>query len=69
VEQVFHWVVTLCRHDEISWNKFGTLVEKLEERVLSVGSWLSEENGASGVLDVVASAGDSLAVRLHGELL
>lgn len=51
---VLNWVVGLGGKDEVGWDQLGTLVEKLEERVLCVGAWLSEEDGSSGVLDVVA---------------
>jgi hypothetical protein len=62
-------VVRLDSEDEVGWDELGALVEKLEEGVLGVGTGLTEEDGAGGVLDVVAAAGDSLAVGLHGELL
>jgi hypothetical protein len=44
-------------------------VEKLEEGVLGVGTGLTEEDGAGGVLHIVSTAGDGLAVGFHGELL
>ena len=62
-------VVGLGGHDEVGGDKLGALVHKLEEGVLSVGGGLAEEDGAGGVLDVVARASDGFAVRLHGELL
>ena len=65
----FHWVMRLGGHDEVGRDEFGALVKKLEEGVLSVGCRLAEEDGSSGVLDIVARASHSLAVRLHSELL
>ena len=59
---VLNWVVALGSKDEVGWDQLGTLVEKLEERVLGVGRWLTEEDCASGVLDVVTASGDGLAV-------
>lgn len=66
---LFDGVVALSSQDEISGNELGALVEELVERVLGVGGWLTKQDGTSGVLDVVAAAGDGLAVGLHGELL
>jgi len=37
--------------------------------VLGVGGGLTEQDGTGGVLDVLAGAGDGLAVALHGQLL
>jgi len=62
-------VVGLGGHDEVGGDKLGALVDELEEGVLGVGGGLAEENGTGGVFDVVAGAGDSFAVGLHGELL
>lgn len=62
-------VVRLSGHDEIGGDELGALVEELVKGVLRVGRGLAEEDWASGVLDVVAGAGDGLAVGLHGELL
>jgi hypothetical protein len=66
---VLNWVVALGCKDEISWDKLGALVKQLEERVLCVGSWFSEQNWAGSVVDVFTVTGDSLAVRLHRKLL
>jgi hypothetical protein len=62
-------VVGLDSEDEVGGNELGALVEELEEGVLRVGTGLTEEDGTGGVLDVVAAAGDGLAVGFHGELL
>lgn len=62
-------VVALGSHDEISGDELGALVEQLVEGVLGIGSRLTEQNRASGVLDVVATACDGLSVRLHRQLL
>ena len=62
-------VVALGGEDEVGWDELGALVEKLVEGVLSVGGWLTEQNGTGCVLDIVAAAGDGLSVRLHGQLL
>jgi hypothetical protein len=62
-------VVALRSQDEVSGDELRALVEKLVERVLCVGGGLAEYDGTSGVLDVVAAAGDGLSVRLHGQLL
>lgn len=62
-------VVRLGGHDEVGGDELGTLVQQLEEAVLGVGGGLTEEDGAGGVLDILAGAGDGLAVTLHGELL
>lgn len=37
--------------------------------MLGVGCRLAEQDGSCSVLDIVAAAGDGLAVRLHGQLL
>ena len=66
---VLDWVLALGSEDKVGWNQLGTLVKKLEERVLSVGGWLTKENWASGVFDIVAASGDGLAIGLHGKLL
>lgn len=66
---VLHRVVALSSQNEISWDKLGSLVKQLVERVLSVRSRLAKQDRSGGVLDIVAIAGDGLAVRLHGELL
>ena len=65
----FDRVVGLSCHNEIGRDELGPLVKELEERVLGVGSWLTEENGAGCIFDVVTSGCDGLAVRLHGQLL
>jgi hypothetical protein len=62
-------VVGLDGQDEVGGDELGALVEKLEEGVLGVGTGLTEEDGAGGVLHIVSTAGDSLAVGFHGELL
>lgn len=62
-------VMTLCSQNKVSGNELSSLVKKLVERVLGVGSRLAKEDRSSGVLDVVATASDGLAVRFHGKLL
>ena len=62
-------VVRLGGHEEVGGDELGTLVQQLEEAVLGVGGGLAEQDGARGVLDVLAGAGDGFAVALHGELL
>ena len=62
-------VVRLGRHEEVRGDELGALVQQLEEAVLRVGGRLAEQDRARGVLDVVARAGDGLAVAFHGELL
>ena len=69
VRVVLAGVVALCRQDEVGRDQLGALVEQLVEGVLGVGGGLAEEDGAGGVLDVVAAAGDGLSVRLHRQLL
>jgi hypothetical protein len=66
---VLDWVMAVGGKNEVSWDELCSLVEQLEEGVLSVGSWLSEQDWASCVVDVFAVTGDGLAVGLHGELL
>jgi hypothetical protein len=66
---VLNGVVALSSKNEVGRDELGTLMEQLVEGVLSVGCRLTEENGASGVLDIVAAAGNGLAVGLHGKLL
>ena len=44
-------------------------MQELEEGVLGVGAGLAEEDGAGGVFDVVAGAGDGFAVGFHRKLL
>jgi len=65
----FGWVVGLSSEDEVGWDELSALVEELEEGVLGVGAWLSEKNGAGGVLDSLARTGVIFSVGLHGELL
>lgn len=62
-------VVGVGGEDEVGGDELRALVEQLEEGVLRVGRGLAEEDGAGGVLDVVARPGDGLAVGLHGQLL
>jgi hypothetical protein len=66
---VLNRVVALRGQDEVGRDELRTLVEQLVEGVLGVGGRLAEENGASGVLDVVSAAGNGLTVGLHGQLL
>jgi len=66
---VLNRVVALCCQDEVGGDELSTLVEQLVERVLGVGGRLAEEDGSSGVLDVVSATGNGLAIRLHGQLL
>lgn len=66
---VLDGVVRLGGHDEVRGNELGTLVQQLEEAVLGVGGRFAEEDGAGGVLDVLAGARNGLAVAFHGELL
>ena len=66
---VLDWVVGLGGKDEVGGDELGTLVQELEEGVLSVGARLAEKDRASGILHVVAGSGNSLSVGLHGELL
>jgi hypothetical protein len=66
---VLNRIVALGSQDEVGGNELGALVEELIEGVLGVGGWLTEQDGAGCVLDVVAAAGDGLAVRLHRQLL
>jgi len=44
VDVVLNRVVALGSEDKVGWDQLGTLVKKLEERVLSVGGWLTEED-------------------------
>lgn len=69
VLSVLNRVVRLGGHEEVRWNKLGTLVEQLEEAVLGVGGGLTEQDRAGGILDVFTSAGDGLSVALHRKLL
>jgi hypothetical protein len=62
-------VVALSGQDEVGGDELGALVEQLVEGVLSVGRWLTEEDGSGGVLDVISTASDGLSIRLHGQLL
>jgi hypothetical protein len=62
-------VVRLNGQDEVGGDELGALVEELEEGVLGVGTGLTEEDGAGSVLHIISTAGDSLAVGFHGELL
>jgi len=66
---VLNRVMALCSQDEVGRDELGALVEQLVERVLSIGSRLTEQDGTGRVFDVVATAGDCLSVRLHGQLL
>lgn len=62
-------VVGLGSNDEVCRNQLGTLVDQLEEGVLSVGGWLTEENNTSLVVDELVVLGDRLTVGFHGKLL
>jgi hypothetical protein len=66
---VLHGVVALSSENEIGRNELSALMEELIEGVLSVGGWLSEKDGARGVVDVLASTGDGFSIGLHGQLL
>lgn len=66
---VLDWVVGFSGKDKVGGDQLGALVQELEEGVLGVRAWLAEEDGAGGVLYVVAGPGNGLAVRLHRELL
>ena len=66
---VLDGVVALSSQDEVGGDELGALVEQLVERVLGVGRGLTEQDGSSGVLDVITAAGDSLAIGLHRQLL
>jgi hypothetical protein len=66
---VLYRVVALSGKDEISGNELGPLMKQLVEGVLSVRSWLTKQDRTSGVLDILATAGDCLSVGLHGQLL
>ena len=63
---VLDWVVAFGSEDEVSWDQLRTLVQQLVEGVLGVSGRLAEEDGSGSVLDVFSTAGDTLAVRLHG---
>ena len=62
-------VVRFSCQDEVCRDEFRALVQELVERVLGVGGGFAEENGAGGVFDEVAVAGDGFSVGFHGELL
>jgi hypothetical protein len=66
---VFNRIVALGGQDEVRGDELGALVEQLVEGVLSVGSWLTEQDGSGGVLNVVSTTSDGLSVRLHRQLL
>lgn len=66
---ILNGVVRLGSHDEVRRDELGALVQQLEEAVLGVGGRLTEEDGAGGILDILAGPGDGLAVAFHGELL
>ena len=59
----------LRRDDEVDRNDIGSLMQKLEEGVLSVGARLAENDRARWSRDGRAGAGDGFAVRFHIELL
>jgi len=69
VEIVLNGVVALSSEDEVRRDQLRALVEKLIEGVLCVGCRLTEDDGASGVLDVITATGDGLTVGLHEQLL
>ena len=45
LQVVGNWVVRLSSQDEVGRDKLGALVNKLEERVLSIGAGLAEDDG------------------------
>jgi hypothetical protein len=59
---VFDWVMALGSQNEIRWDKFCALVEQLVERVLSICCWLTEQDSARSVLDIVTTPGNSFTV-------
>lgn len=69
VQVVLDGVVGFGSQDEVGGDQLGALMQQLEEGMLGVGGRFAKEDGTGGVLDIIASAGHSLAVGLHGELL
>ena len=61
----FDWVVRFHREDEVCGDELGALVEELVERVLGVGGGFAEDDGPSGVFDVVAGTGHGFSVGFH----
>ena len=53
----------------IQRNDISSLMQQLIERMLSVGTWLAEENRTGRVIDRLAEAGDRFTVGLHIYLL
>lgn len=66
---VVNWVVALSSHEEIGGDELSSLVKQLVEGVLGVGGRFTEQDRASGVLDIISAASDCLSIRLHGQLL
>mmetsp|Transcript_4222 Transcript_4222/g.8573 ORF Transcript_4222/g.8573 Transcript_4222/m.8573 type:complete len:425 (-) Transcript_4222:52-1326(-) len=62
-------VLGLARSQEIAWNDFGSLVDQLVKRVLSVGSRFTPNNGTSLVIHLETVLVDIFSVRLHVTLL
>ena len=57
--------MALGSHNEIGRDQLRPLVQKLIERMLSVGCRLAEQDCASAVFDIVSTPGNRLTVRLH----
>lgn len=69
MQATLNGVVALGGHDEVCRDELGALVQQLEEGMLSICRWFSEENWAGSILDVLPSAGNRLSIGLHRELL
>lgn len=69
MQSALNGVVAHRSHDEVCGDELSALMQQLEERVLSVGCWLSKNDRASGVLDIFSGTGNCLSVGLHRELL
>ena len=64
-----HACLVLFESYELHGNNVCALVKQLIERVLSVGSGLTEDDRTCGIVDGLAEAVDGLAVGFHIQLL
>jgi hypothetical protein len=62
------WLLRFGETNEFDWDD-STLVQKLEETVLPVCSWLSKINNCSLVINLLSFCVDSLSVAFHIKLL
>ena len=61
--------LALFKADELKRNNIGSLMQKLVEGMLSVGSWLTEDHRSGHIIHRLTKAVYGFTVRLHITLL